>query len=55
MNIIVRKLNEAKADGIDTVVDATTLDLGRDVHEPMVVAADQVQVQGVVVGLLRRY
>jgi phosphotriesterase-related protein len=32
MGIIVRKLKEAKAGGIDTVVDATTLDLGRDVN-----------------------
>jgi phosphotriesterase-related protein len=31
MSIIVRKLKEAKAGGIDTVVDATTMDLGRDV------------------------
>ena len=32
VSIIVRKLKEAKAGGIDTVVDATTLDLGRDVN-----------------------
>ncbi|HEY95890.1 MAG TPA: hypothetical protein G4O15_13245 [Dehalococcoidia bacterium] len=32
MSIIVRKLKEAKAGGIDTIVDATTLDLGRDVN-----------------------
>jgi phosphotriesterase-related protein len=32
MSIIVRKLKEAKAGGIDTVIDATTLDLGRDVN-----------------------
>ncbi|MFC1932477.1 phosphotriesterase [Chloroflexota bacterium] len=31
MERIVNKLNEAKEGGIDTVVDATTLDLGRDV------------------------
>ncbi|MFC1947891.1 phosphotriesterase [Chloroflexota bacterium] len=32
MSMIVRKLKEAKDGGIDTVVDATTLDLGRDVN-----------------------
>jgi phosphotriesterase-related protein len=32
MRMIVRKLKGAKAGGIDTVVDATTLDLGRDVN-----------------------
>lgn len=32
MRIIVEKLKQAKAGGIDTVVDATTLDLGRDVN-----------------------
>ena len=32
MNHIVDGLNKAKSGGIDTVVDATTLDLGRDVN-----------------------
>jgi len=32
MSRIVRKLREAKVGGIDTVIDATTLDLGRDVN-----------------------
>ena len=32
MTTIVRKLKEAKAGGINTIVDATTLDLGRDVN-----------------------
>ncbi len=31
MDLIIRGLNEAKAGGVKTLVDATTLDLGRDV------------------------
>ena len=32
MEVVTRELTEAKKSGIDTIVDATTLDLGRDVN-----------------------
>ena len=32
LEYVVAKLKQAKAEGVDTVVDMTTLDLGRDIH-----------------------
>ena len=34
LEYVVTRLKQAKAGGVDTVVDMTTLDLGRDIHRP---------------------